>query len=70
MEPLPMPLQGVLMAGFNRAAEKAQRYDLVFNPAGQGAGMVNEARPAADIMADLIDETLETLEGLKERVRA
>lgn len=70
LEPLPMPLQGVLMANFNRAAEKAERYDLVFNPAGQGAGMVNEARPAADIMADLIDETLETLEGLKERVRA
>jgi NAD(P)H-dependent flavin oxidoreductase YrpB (nitropropane dioxygenase family) len=63
-----MPLQGVLMSGFNQAAEKAKRYDLVFNPAGQGAGMVNEARPAADIMADLIDETISVLNEIKERV--
>ena len=63
-----MPLQGVLMSSFNQAAEKAQRYDLVFNPAGQGAGLVNEARPAADIMADLVDETISVLDGMKERV--
>jgi NAD(P)H-dependent flavin oxidoreductase YrpB (nitropropane dioxygenase family) len=68
LEPLGMPLQGVLMSGFNQAAEKAKRYDLVFNPAGQGAGMVNEARPAADIMADLIDETISVLNGMRERV--
>ena len=68
LEPLDMPLQGVLMSTFNQAAEKAQRYDLVFNPAGQGAGMVNEARPAADIMADLVDETVSVLNEMKERV--
>ena len=68
LEPLDMPLQGVLMSTFNQAAEKAQRYDLVFNPAGQGAGMVNEARPAADIMADLVDETVSVLNEVKERV--
>ena len=68
LEPLDMPLQGVLMSSFNQAAEHAKRYDLVFNPAGQGAGLVNEARPAADIMADLIDETISVLESMKERV--
>ena len=68
LDPLPMPLQGTLMSGFNRAAERANRFDLIFNPAGQAAGMVNESRPAADIMADLIDETISVLNGLNERV--
>ncbi len=68
LDPLPMPLQGVLMSAFNQSAEKAERYDLVFNPAGQGAGMVSEARPAAEIMEGLIGETLAVLEGMRERV--
>ena len=68
LDTLPMPLQGILMSGFNLAAERANRFDLAFNPAGQAAGMVNEARPAADIMADLIDETISVLSGLNERV--
>ena len=68
LEPLPMPLQGLLMSGFNQAAEKAQRFDLAFNPAGQGAGMVNRSRPAADIMTDLIDETVSVLNEMRDRV--
>ena len=68
LDTLPMPLQGVLMSGFNASAERSKRYDLVFNPAGQGAGMVNEARPAAEIMADLVSETVSVLEGMRERV--
>ena len=68
LDTLPMPLQGILMSGFNLAAERANRFDLAFNPAGQGAGMVNESRPAADIMDDLIDETISVLNGLRERV--
>ena len=68
LDTLPMPLQGALMSGFNAAAERSKRYDLVFNPAGQGAGMVNEARPAADIMADLVSETVSVLDEMRERV--
>ena len=68
LDPLPMPLQGTLMSGFNQAAERANRFDLIFNPAGQAAGMVSESRPAADIMADLIDETISVLNELRERV--
>ena len=68
LDTLPMPLQGILMSGFNASAERSKRYDLVFNPAGQGAGMVNEARPAADIMADLVSETVSVLAGMRERV--
>ena len=65
----PMPLRGTLMSGFNQSAEKAGRRDLIFNPAGQAAGMIDQARPAAEIMEDLIDETLTVLERMKERIR-
>ena len=68
LDTLPMPLQGILMSGFNASAERSKRYDLIFNPAGQGAGMVNEARPAAVIMADLVSETVSVLNGMRERV--
>ena len=69
LDTLPMPLQGVLMSGFNASAEKSKRYDLIFNPAGQGAGMVHAARPAAEIMAGLVEETVGVLEGMRERVK-
>ena len=68
LDTLPMPLQGVLMSGFNASAEKSKRYDLIFNPAGQGAGMVHAARPAAEIMEGLVEETVGALEGMRERV--
>ena len=68
LDTLPMPLQGVLMSGFNASAEKSKRYDLIFNPAGQGAGMVHAARPAAEIMEGLVEETVGVLEGMRERV--
>ena len=69
LDMLPMPLQGTLMSGFNQSAEKAGRHDLIFNPAGQVAGMIDQARPAAEIMEDLIDGTLTALERMKERIR-
>jgi len=33
-------------------------------PAGQGLGMIDEIKPAAEIMRDLIAETEKTLAGL------
>ena len=35
-----------------------------FMPAGQGLGMIDEIKPAAEIMRDLIAETEKTLAGL------
>ena len=65
LDPLPMPLQGILMQDFVEAAEKAGRFDLTNNPAGQTAGMVNERKPAAQIMEDLVHEAVDVLEGLQ-----
>jgi nitronate monooxygenase len=53
LDPLPTPYQWVLMDDFVNAAEAADRQDLVNNPAGQGAGMLSERRPAREIVEEL-----------------
>lgn len=53
LQPLPTPYQWVLMDDFVAAAEAGDRQDLVNNPAGQGAGMLRERKPARAIVAEL-----------------
>ena len=53
LEPLPTPYQWVLMDDFVNAAEAADRQELVNNPAGQGAGMLRERKPAKRIVEEL-----------------
>jgi NAD(P)H-dependent flavin oxidoreductase YrpB (nitropropane dioxygenase family) len=65
LEPLPMPLQGMLMADLVEAAWRAGRSDLYFNPAGQIGGMLTEVRPAARIMERLVGGAVATLDGLR-----
>jgi len=69
LEPLPMPLQGALMEPFVSAAEAAGRYDLVNNPSGQIAGMLDEVKPAREIVQELVAgarATIERLAGYRE----
>ncbi len=65
LEPLPMPLQGALMSRLNRAAQQADRWDLIRNPSGQIGGMLTRTRPAREILMDLVDEAEETIERLQ-----
>ncbi len=65
LEPLPMPLQGVLMSRLNRAAQQADRWDLIRNPSGQIGGTITTIRPARDILMDLVNEAEETIEMLQ-----
>ena len=53
LAPLPTPYQWVLMDDFVNAAEAADRQELVNNPAGQGAGMLRERKPAKRIVEEL-----------------
>jgi len=64
LPPLPMPFQKVLMDDFNEAA-RADRWDLVSNPAGQVAGLVRERKPAARIVAELVEGAIEAVERLR-----
>ncbi|GBD10481.1 Putative monooxygenase [bacterium HR23] len=68
LEPLPMPLQGLLMADLLESAERAGRYELLFNAAGQIGGMLKERKSAQQIMDDLVQGAVEVLENLPTRI--
>lgn len=61
LDPLPTPYQWVLMDDFIAAAETAGRIELVNLPAGQGAGMLAQRKPARQIVAELVDGTVREL---------
>jgi NAD(P)H-dependent flavin oxidoreductase YrpB (nitropropane dioxygenase family) len=62
--PLPMPLQNLLVSDAHQRLMRSGQPDVVPMPAGQIIGRMNEVRPVADVMADLITETDETLDRL------
>lgn len=68
LQPLPMPYQRVLMEDFMEAARQAGRLDLLSNPAGQIGGLLTERRPAAQIMAELVQGSVEVLQNLQQSV--
>ncbi|MGW0044915.1 NAD(P)H-dependent flavin oxidoreductase [Rhodococcus sp. NPDC003348] len=53
---LPMPLQNILVAEAHQRIAAAENPDVVAMPAGQIVGRMNEIRPVADTMADLVAE--------------
>jgi NAD(P)H-dependent flavin oxidoreductase YrpB (nitropropane dioxygenase family) len=62
--PLPMPLQNLLVSDAHQRLMRSGQPDVVPMPAGQIIGRMNEVRPVADVVADLITETDETLDRL------
>jgi NAD(P)H-dependent flavin oxidoreductase YrpB (nitropropane dioxygenase family) len=53
-EPLPMPLQNLLVANAHNRINDAGDPDVVSMPVGQIVGRMNEIRPVADIIAELV----------------
>jgi NAD(P)H-dependent flavin oxidoreductase YrpB (nitropropane dioxygenase family) len=67
-EPLPMPLQNLLVADAHQRITSSGDPTVVSMPVGQIVGRMNEIRPVADVMADLLrefDETLTRLDKLR-----
>ncbi|HTI19731.1 MAG TPA: nitronate monooxygenase family protein [Kutzneria sp.] len=67
-EPLPMPLQNLLVADAHQRISSSGDPSVVSMPVGQIVGRMNEIRPVADVMADLLrefDETLTRLDKLR-----
>jgi NAD(P)H-dependent flavin oxidoreductase YrpB (nitropropane dioxygenase family) len=67
-EPLPMPLQNLLVAEAHQRLMAAGDPDVVPMPVGQIVGRMNEVRPVADVMNALsteLDETVSRLAGLR-----
>jgi len=71
LEALPMGLQGIVSGEIMAGARQANRLELLMNPAGQVAGMLNESRPAREIFEEMVRDAAEIfVEGLPSRVRA
>jgi NAD(P)H-dependent flavin oxidoreductase YrpB (nitropropane dioxygenase family) len=63
-EPLPMPLQNLLVSEAHQRLMQSGQPDVVPMPAGQIVGRMTEVRPVADVMAALVQETAEVLDRL------
>ncbi|MGA9873232.1 MAG: nitronate monooxygenase, partial [Rhodococcus sp. (in: high G+C Gram-positive bacteria)] len=53
-DPLPMPLQNILVSEAHQRINDAENPDVVAMPVGQIVGHMNEIRPVADIVAELV----------------
>ena len=60
-EPLKMPDQDVLVGDLLGAIEEHDIEPLIHSGAGQSVGYFNEVKSVAEIMQDLVDETVDTL---------
>jgi NAD(P)H-dependent flavin oxidoreductase YrpB (nitropropane dioxygenase family) len=63
-EPLPMPLQNLLVSDAHNRINASGDPDVISMPIGQIVGSMNEVRPVADVMADLIAEFESTVDRL------
>ena len=54
-EPLPMPFQSAVAGAVLASADSEERQDINPGFAGQGIGLIKSVRPAAEIMADLVE---------------
>jgi NAD(P)H-dependent flavin oxidoreductase YrpB (nitropropane dioxygenase family) len=65
-EPLPMPLQNLLVSEAHQRLMRSGQPEVVPMPAGQIVGRINEVRPVADVMAALVRETDQALDRLNQ----
>ncbi len=63
-DPLPMPLQNLLVSEAHQRLMRSGQPDVVPMPVGQIVGRMNEVRPVADLVAALVREADETLARL------
>ena len=67
---MPTPYQGNAMDEVRRAAEAANRVDLLHVPGGQVAGMLSEERnnvPAKEIVDRMVSEASQILNDMRAR---
>jgi NAD(P)H-dependent flavin oxidoreductase YrpB (nitropropane dioxygenase family) len=63
LEALPMPFQGFVAGPVQRAGAAAGRADIAPGFAGQGIGMIQSIRPAAEVLRDLVAGAERALRG-------
>ena len=68
-EPLPMPLQNLLVSDAHNRMNEHGDPDVISMPVGQIVGRMNEVRSVADVMAELVrgyEEAVAHLEKIRE----
>lgn len=68
-EPLPMPLQNILVSEAHQRMNESSDPTAVAMPVGQIVGRMNEIRPVADIIAELVsgfEDASKRLDGIRE----
>jgi len=68
--PLGMPLQNILTAEANARIARSGRKELAFAPVGQIVGRMNQVRPVRDVIYQLVEEYIETVERLDAGVKS
>jgi NAD(P)H-dependent flavin oxidoreductase YrpB (nitropropane dioxygenase family) len=63
-DPLPMPLQNILVAEAHQRMNQADDPTAVAMPAGQIVGRMNAVRPVAELFAEIVEECERTVEHL------
>ena len=69
-EPLPMPLQNILVSEAHQRMSESADPTAVAMPVGQIVGRMNEIRPVADIIAELVsgfEEATTRLDDIRDR---
>ena len=63
--PLPMPLQGLLYAEAASRFSRVHSKEFGGNPAGQIIGSIDRVRPAREVVLDMVDGWISTVEGMR-----
>jgi len=61
LEPLPFPMQGLVASAMAEMFNKAEKKEFMGPFSGQVSGLINEVKPAAKIVEEMIEEAAEIL---------
>jgi nitronate monooxygenase len=61
LDPLPFPTQVMLASGMVEMFLKGEAFDYVAPFSGQVSGLIKEIKPAGEVLADIVEETVEIL---------
>jgi NAD(P)H-dependent flavin oxidoreductase YrpB (nitropropane dioxygenase family) len=67
--PLGMPLQNILTSEANARIARSHRKDLAFAPVGQIVGSMNSVRPVRDVIFQMVEEYIDTVERLNKELQ-
>ena len=61
LEPLPFPMQAIISSALLAGFVDAQKNDYVGGLAGQVSGLINEIKPAGQVLEQMVEEAVEIL---------